>query len=37
MRYAGPRMLVAHPVLTILHYFDEKIQGRQARGIRKNQ
>jgi len=22
MRYAGPRMLVFHPVLAILHFFD---------------
>jgi len=22
MRYAGPRMLVHHPILTILHYAD---------------
>jgi hypothetical protein len=23
MRYSGPRMLVYHPILTILHYWDE--------------
>ena len=23
MRYAGPRMLFAHPVLTLRHYLDE--------------
>jgi predicted amidophosphoribosyltransferase len=23
MRYAGPRMLLRHPVLTLLHYWDE--------------
>ncbi len=23
MRYAGPRMLVYHPILTVLHYWDE--------------
>lgn len=23
MRYAGPRMLVRHPILTLLHYWDE--------------
>jgi hypothetical protein len=23
MRYAGPRMMFLHPVLTLLHYLDE--------------
>ncbi|HIA83457.1 MAG TPA: hypothetical protein EYO06_01650 [Candidatus Marinimicrobia bacterium] len=23
MKYAGPRMLLHHPIMTIRHYFDE--------------
>jgi hypothetical protein len=26
MRYAGPRMMLSHPVLTLLHYLDEMTQ-----------
>ena len=29
MRYAGPRMLVYHPVLAILHYWDELMKKRK--------
>ena len=31
MRYAGPRMLIYHPVLAILHYRDEMVRANQAR------
>lgn len=24
MRYAGPRMLLIHPILTVLHFLDER-------------
>lgn len=30
MRYAGPRMMIYHPILTLWHYFDEYA------GTRKN-
>jgi hypothetical protein len=30
MRYAGPRMLLAHPVLTVMHYFDELKHARKG-------
>jgi hypothetical protein len=30
MRYAGPRMLLSHPVLTIWHLLDERAQANAA-------
>lgn len=36
MRYAGPRMLFLHPVLTVRHYIDEYARRRQeARTVKK--
>lgn len=35
MRYAGPRMLIYHPVLTILHFVDELTKTRQTRVDKK--
>lgn len=29
MRYAGPRMLLYHPILTIMHYMDEMKHSRK--------
>jgi len=29
MRYAGPRMLLSHPILTIMHYMDEMKHARK--------
>ena len=31
MRYAGPRMMLAHPVLTLRHYLDEWAHAREQR------
>ena len=31
MRYAGPRMMVYHPVLAFLHYMDEKTRTRKPK------
>ncbi len=31
MRYAGPRMLVYHPILTIQHYLDELSQAKKTK------
>ena len=30
MRYAGPRMMLFHPILTVLHYIDEMTKRREA-------
>lgn len=30
MRYAGPRMLVYHPILTLLHFVDRATEKKQA-------
>ena len=35
MRYAGPRMVVYHPILAILHFIDEKTKGRAARRVER--
>jgi hypothetical protein len=29
MRYAGPRMLFRHPLLTVMHYWDERTISRE--------
>ena len=29
MRYAGPRMLLYHPLLTVFHYLDEATRGKR--------
>ncbi len=31
MRYAGPRMLVYHPLLAVMHYADEIVRTRKER------
>jgi hypothetical protein len=37
MRYAGPRMLLRHPVLTITHYIDGLRQARHPRELSREQ
>ena len=34
MRYAGPRMIIYHPVLAILHSWDELTKSRNLRDIK---
>jgi predicted amidophosphoribosyltransferase len=29
MRYSGPRMLWTHPILSVMHYMDERIHARK--------
>ncbi len=31
MRYAGPRMLLSHPILTLMHYIDEMRHARKTK------
>ena len=33
MRYAGPRMLLRHPILTISHYIDARRQAKHPREL----
>lgn len=33
MRYAGPRMLLKHPILTISHYLDERRRAKHPREL----
>lgn len=35
MRYAGPRVVMTHPVLAMLHFVDEKTKGRTAEGKKR--
>jgi hypothetical protein len=35
MRYSGPRMLIYHPALALLHYRDEWVRARQDRAATK--
>ncbi|HEY4760620.1 MAG TPA: nitrous oxide-stimulated promoter family protein [Thermoguttaceae bacterium] len=35
MRYAGPRMMFFHPILTILHYLDEMKHARKTKSCGK--
>lgn len=35
MRFAGPRMMISHPVLTLLHYIDESAQAKTLRAKAK--
>lgn len=37
MRYAGPRMLLRHPLLTIAHYIDGRRQARHPRELSRQQ
>jgi len=37
MRYAGPRMLLRHPILTITHKLDGLIQARHPRELTREQ
>lgn len=37
MRYAGPRMLLRHPVLTISHYIDGLRKARHPRELSRDQ
>jgi hypothetical protein len=37
MRYAGPRMLLRHPLLTIAHYIDGRRQARHPRELSREQ
>ena len=37
MRYAGPRMLIRHPLLTIAHYIDGLRQARHPRELSREQ
>ena len=37
MRYAGPRMLLRHPVLTIAHYLDGLRQARHPRELSRKE
>lgn len=37
MRYAGPRMLLRHPVLTIAHYIDGLRQARHPRELSRDE
>ncbi len=37
MRYAGPRMLVRHPILTIAHYIDGRRRARHPRELTREQ
>ena len=36
MRYAGPRMLLRHPVMTIMHYVDEMKHARKNKSGRQD-
>jgi hypothetical protein len=36
MRYAGPRMLLRHPVMTIMHYIDEMKHARKNKSCRQD-
>lgn len=37
MRYAGPRMLLRHPVLTITHYLDGRRRARHPRELTRDE
>ena len=37
MRYAGPRMLLRHPILTVAHYLDGRRQARHPRELSREQ
>jgi predicted amidophosphoribosyltransferase len=36
MRYSGPRMMIYHPILTILHYRDEIARNHDLRSTKKS-
>ena len=37
MRYAGPRMLLRHPILTIAHYLDGRRRARHPRELSRKE
>ncbi|MBT8083149.1 MAG: nitrous oxide-stimulated promoter family protein [Gammaproteobacteria bacterium] len=37
MRYAGPRMLLRHPILTIAHYLDGRRRARHPRELTRQE